>query len=67
MIDLVHHIMYRCGKITETHLKDNHKRFDKALDTTTPIDKYFEIIDNLIQYEDGINQPYKAAQIINNA
>ena len=45
-IDLVHQIMDRYGKITETDLKENHKRFDEALDTTIAIGKYFEIINN---------------------
>ena len=31
------------------------------------IDKYFEIIDDCIQYEDGDRQPYTASKIINNA
>ena len=41
-IDMVYHLMGRYGKITETDLKENHKRFDEALDNTIPIDKYFE-------------------------
>ena len=31
------------------------------------IDKYFEIIDDCIQYADGGRRPYIASQIINNA
>ena len=38
-IDLVHHIMDRYGKTTETVLKKYQKIFDKALDTTMLIDK----------------------------
>ena len=41
MIDLLHHLMDRYGKITETYLKENHKILDEALDTTMPIGKYF--------------------------
>ena len=36
---LVHHIMDRYGKTTETVLKKYQKIFDKALDTTMLIDK----------------------------
>ena len=32
-----------------------------------PINKYFEQIDDCIQYEDDDNQPLTAAQIIDNA
>ena len=34
-------------------LKENHNIFDKELDTTMPIGKYFEQIDDCIQYADG--------------
>ena len=40
-IDLVHHTMDIYGKFIDTELNENQKRFDKALDTTTPIDKYY--------------------------
>ena len=65
-VDIVHHIMDICGKITETDLKKNHNIFDESLYITIPIDKYVEIIDECIHYADGENQPYTAAQIINN-
>ena len=66
MIDLVHHIMYRYEKITETDLKENQNKFYEALDNTMPIDKYFELINDWIQYEDDGKQTYTAAHIINN-
>ena len=47
-IYLVHNILERYGKFIETNLKKNQKRFDKALDTTMPIEKYFEQIDDCI-------------------
>ena len=47
-IYLVHHLMDRYGIITETGLKENHKRFYEALDTTMPIDKHFEKNDDYI-------------------
>ena len=47
-------------------LKENHKRFDEALDNTIPIEKYYEIIDDWIQYADDVKQPHTAAQIIKN-
>ena len=53
IIDLVHHIMDIYGENTETYLNDNQKRFDKLLDTTMPIEKYSEIIDDCIHYVDG--------------
>ena len=59
--------MDRYGKIIETYLKENQKRFNEAFDTTIPIDKYFEQIDECIQYADYDKQPYTAVQTINNA
>ena len=66
-IDLVHHIMDGYGRIIETELKENNKIFDEALNTTTLIDKYFEIIDYCIQYSDYGKHPYTSDQIINNS
>ena len=40
-IYLVQHIIGRYGRIIETDLKENLKRFDETLDTTIPIGKYF--------------------------
>ena len=66
-IDLVHHIIDRYGKITETDRKENQKIFDEALDTNMPIDKYIEKNDDCIQYADGGKHPYTVSHIINNA
>ena len=66
-IDLVHHLMVRYEKITETKIKDNQKIFDEALGTSMPIDKYFEQTDDCIQYADDVKYPYTPVQIINNA
>ena len=52
-IDLVHHTMGIHGKIIETDLKKDQNRFYEAVDATTPIDTYFEIIDGCIQHEDN--------------
>ena len=66
-IYLVHRLMDRYGKISETDLKENHKRFDDALDTIMINNKYFEQIYEFILYVYGRKQQYKSAQIINNA
>ena len=66
-IYLIHHIMDRYRKMTETDLEENRKVFDEILDTTMTIDKYFESIDNCIQYTYDAKQPYTDSQIINNA
>ena len=63
-IDLFHHIMYIYGKITETDLKENQKRFDEALDTTMPIEKYFQQIDDCIYYSYNVKQPYTSNHTI---
>ena len=47
-IDLFHYIMDRYGEIIEIDPKENHKRFDDVLDTTMPIDQYFERINYCI-------------------
>ena len=62
---MVHHIMGRYGKVRETDLMKNQKRFYETLDTTTPIDKYFERIDDCIQHEDDCKQTYTSYQILN--
>ena len=64
---LTHKLMQRYKKIIEAYFKDNHNIFDEALYTTMPIDNYFDIIDNLIQYAGDGKQPYTPTQIINNA
>ena len=66
-VDLFHPLMDRYGKIIETSLKENQKISDEAMDTTVSIDKYFEQIDDCIQYVDYSKQPHTAAQIINNS
>ena len=58
-IDLIHHLMDRYRKIIEMYLKENQRIFDETLGTTIPISKYFESIDDCIQYADGGNHPYK--------
>ena len=54
-IDLVHHLADRYGKIIKMDLKENQKRFDESLYTIMPIEKYFELIDDCIQYIDDVN------------
>ena len=48
IINLIHHLMYRYGKTTETYPKENQKRFNEALDIKRPIEKYFKRIKNCI-------------------
>ena len=60
------HLIDRYGKIKEMDLKDNQKRFNEALNTIIPIEKYFEIFDDCIKYLDYGKQKYTVAQIINN-
>ena len=66
MIDLFHHLMDIYRKITETDLRENQKTFDEALNATMPVDKYFEIIDDFIQYADYDKNIYTSTHIINN-
>ena len=64
-IYLVQHIIGRYGRIIETDLKENLKRFDETLDTTIPIGKYFEQINDYIQNVDGGKQTRTPSHIIN--
>ena len=57
--------MGRYGKVRETDLMKNQKRFYETLDTTTPIDKYFKRIYDWIQHKDNCKQTYTAYQIMN--
>ena len=66
VIYLIHHLINRYGKTTETDLKEKQRRFEESLDTTVPIEKYFNIIDNCIHYVDDIKQTYMTSQIIIN-
>ena len=59
--------MGRNGKIKEKDLKEKQNKFYEALDSTTPVEKYFDKIDDWIQYADVGNQPYTASHIIKNA
>ena len=67
MIDLVHHLMDRYGKIVETNLKENRKRLNETLDTNIPNVKYFEIIYECIQYLYSVKKPYTLSHIIKNS
>ena len=58
--------MGRYGKIIETYLKENQNRFDVALDTNMPIDKYVGWIDDCIRYDDYHNHSYTESHILNN-
>ena len=56
--------MGRNGKIKEKDLKEKQNIFDEALDFTMPVEKYFDKVDDWIQYADDGNQPYTESQII---
>ena len=55
--DLIRHLMNKYGKFIETDLKENQRGLDEELDTTMPTDKYFEQIDDCIQYSDDVKKP----------
>ena len=59
--------MYIYGKITETYLKENHKIFDEALETTMLIYNYFESIGDCINYAYDGNQTYTFYQTNKNS
>ena len=61
MIDLVQHLIDKQRKVIETYLKDNQKIFDEALNTTMPIDRCFERIDDCIHFADVGKKPYTAS------
>jgi hypothetical protein len=48
--DLIDHLLDRYGKITPADIEDCKKRMSDPLDSTQPIDIYFQRIDDSVQY-----------------
>lgn len=48
--DLLDHLLDRYGKISAADIENCKKRMNEPLDTTQPIDLYFQKIDNCVQY-----------------
>lgn len=62
--DLIDHLMDRYGKITPAELRDNKSRMEEPIDSSQPIDIYWQRVDDCIQYAADGNTPFTAEQIL---
>ena len=65
--DLKDHLIDRYGNITATDLKANKARINEALHNSSPIDVFFQRIDDAVQYADDGKNPFTAKQILQRA
>ena len=64
--DLLKHMINWYGKIMTTDLKYNNQRMNEPIDSSLPIDKYFNQIDDCIQFDGDDNIPYIASKVVQN-
>ena len=65
--DLFDHLLDRYGKITPANIEECKKRMNEALDSTQPIDIYFQKIDECIQYAADGHVAFTPDQILQTA
>jgi hypothetical protein len=62
--DLLDHLLDRYGKITSADITKCRQRMEEPLDTTEPIDVYFQKIDDCVQYAADGRVAFTADQIL---
>ena len=65
--DLLEHLLDRYGNITIADLEFNNQWMNELIDLSLPIDKYFDWIDECVQFENDGKTPYTASQFIQKA
>ena len=65
--DLLDHLMQRYGKITPLAIKNNKTKMEEPLDTSQPIDVYFQRIDDCLQFAADAESPFSAQQTLETA
>ena len=65
--NLFGHLLDQYGKITTVNLESNNQRMNEPIDSSLPIDEYFERIYDCVQYSDDGKTPYTAVQLIQKA
>ena len=66
-LNLLDNILNCYRKFITAYPKANNQQMNEPIDSSLPIDKYFERIDDFIQYANARNTPYKLAQVIQKA
>ena len=62
--DLLDHLMQRYGKITPLAIKNNKTRMEEPLDTSQPVEVYFQRIDDCLQFSADAESPFSAQQTL---
>jgi hypothetical protein len=65
--DLLDHLLERYGKITASDIANCRTRMEAPMDTTRPIDIYFQAIDDCVQFATDGQVPFTATQIVQTA
>ena len=65
--DILKYIIDQCGNITTIGLKANNQQMNYPIDLSMLIQKYFECVDDCIQYTEDKNTPYMVAQVLQKA
>jgi hypothetical protein len=62
--DLVDHLLERYGRITAADIANCRTKTEAPMDTTRPIDIYFQTIDDCVQFATDGQVPFTANQIV---
>jgi cell division septum initiation protein DivIVA len=65
--DLLDHILDRYGKITPADIEECKRKMIEPIDSTQPIDIFFQRIDDCVQYADDGQVAFTAEQILQTA
>jgi hypothetical protein len=65
--DLLDHLLERYGKITASDIANCRTRMEAPMDTTGPIDIYFQTINDCVQFATDGQVPFTATQIVQTA
>lgn len=65
--DLMTHLLHQYGKITASYQMANKRKMDDPLDPSIPIDVYFKLIDECVQFATDSGTAYTPEQILQTA
>jgi hypothetical protein len=65
--DLIDHLLERYGRITASDIANCRTQMEAPMDTTRPIDVYFQTIDDCVQFATDGKVPFTASQIVQTA
>ena len=67
LCDLLKHIFDRYGNIATSDLESNNKWINKPVYSSLPINKYFNQINDCVQFDNDGKTPYTEEQVVQNA